>query len=404
MEKFNLDKFRKKAIATVAGITAVTGMHAGNLETKGAGDHEKNPAQTTAPAETNTVEDSAVYDATKDFETRTGDPVESKIEVYTIDVSRSFNFERAKLTPEEFENGKNMLVEQMKQLPFKELTVTIEVSRSPEKVIPGGYDAGRGWVNNLEDLAEDTAEEIEEMVQAAAQELGITVTTTYAPFEGGVDKNNPTRHATVTFKETVEKQNTEHEKYESGTQEILEMISNNPELAPIYKADVVVLDTSGSMTKDMQEALDFLTLINEKTGKKIKVINLEGKSNEAHARTLKKILEGNALVISDEPDSTIQELFAGDARRDAAETSYREYIDDFLSRSKATYAMRILNPNEAEGGFKEFTLNEHPYVMMPLDKRGDNLSGGERTKKWYDSLPNDLQSFEKNSDIASTTN
>jgi len=207
----------------------------------------------------------------------------------------------------------------------------------------------------------------------------------------------------VTFQENVATLEDQSESFENGMFEIGEIIKNNPEFTSIYESDVVILDSSGSMNEDMENALDFIKLIKEKTGKDIEVIDLEGKSNEAHARTLSKINgDVNALVITDEPDSTIQELFAGDDRRDLAEQQYKDYVDnEVLADSQANYKIRVLNPNAQEGGFKEFMLNDSPYAMMPLDKRGDKLSGGERIQKWYDGLPNQNITLENNTDIVS---
>ncbi|MCA9352503.1 hypothetical protein KC866_03935 [Patescibacteria group bacterium] len=328
-------------------------------------------------------------------------------ETYKIDVMKSFGFEKPNLTPEDFEAGKSLLISQINELPDamkQNLEVTVQVGRSPEPVVAGGYDTPYGHVDDLETLARYTAEEIGKMVQAAGQEAGVeNIKIVFEIPEGGVDKNNQTRYGLVTFQENVATLEDQSESFENGMFEIGEIIKNNPEFTSIYESDVVILDSSGSMNEDMENALDFIKLIKEKTGKDIEVIDLEGKSNEAHARTLSKINgDVNALVITDEPDSTIQELFAGDDRRDLAEQQYKDYVDnEVLADSQANYKIRVLNPNAQEGGFKEFMLNDSPYAMMPLDKRGDKLSGGERIQKWYDGLPNQNITLENNTDIVS---
>lgn len=175
--------------------------------------------------------------------------------------------------------------------------------------------------------------------------------------------------------------------------EIAEMLINHPEFQSVYDADVIVIDESGSMKDDANAVRSFIEKVNKSNGKKLEEVLLLGGDKEVHAKTLSTLLEERkVLLISDEADSTIPDLFARDERRTLAEEQYKDYIDNLLKTSKSHYKMRIHNPDSRKGGFKEFSLNDHPYAMMPLDRghiKYEGMIGRERWKTWYEELPDD---------------
>lgn len=185
------------------------------------------------------------------------------------------------------------------------------------------------------------------------------------------------------------------DQYEDLPDEIKKKIESSSKLETILNSDLVIIDSSGSMTEDAKEVYSFIKNVEDELGKEIAKKNLGGGNMEAHMRTLKASLselEDNTTVtiLTDEPDSSFNEVNAKDSRREIGLEKYEqlsnEVIEELKERNITVY-IQVLNPDHTEGGYKQFSLTENPEVMIPLDKGGEFQRATDRIKAWFDSVP-----------------
>jgi len=231
-------KQKAGTLAKTIGLGALTAkMTLGGMDAKAADtaetvtDRENYGIETTYETAAETSDETARYvDFIPDTEKEDIDPgkkkvestdvVESEIDIesnvtrsFNINVMESFEFEHAKLNADQFAAAEQKIMEELNELPEEirndlllgKKKIKISVSRDAVPVVAGGYDAGRGWVNNLEELARDTAEEIGDVAHAGAKKAGLeSVIIEFEIPKGGVDQENPTRYGVISFEDLIE--------------------------------------------------------------------------------------------------------------------------------------------------------------------------------------------------------
>ncbi len=318
-------------------------------------------------------------------EAKKTDNIES-LEKMSIEMIQDFEFEKVKLSPEKYKSAVSKLSDifsalshQTKQdIESGKIVIVLSAHRSQVEVVGGGYDAGRGWVNDNLDICEDSIEELHDVTTEASKKSGLSgVQYRYDIPENGVDVNNPDEISSrISFEYTLDSD--------------LETDKSNT----IENSNLIIMDMSASMEKEAEAARTTAAEILKDSGKKIDIIKLEGGTREAHANTifnnLEKVPDGGQLtVFTDEPDSSFGHLFAKGERRKVALIEYKELVNNIVKQAQERnidVIVRVYNPDEKEGGYKEFSFIDSPESLTPLNK-AIITNADERMKTWFNQIP-----------------
>lgn len=318
------------------------------------------------------------------------DPVEKSLgkeeKSFSIDVTKSFGFEKAKLNTQQFKEAEAEIISQLQLLPPQTLidleqgkkVILVKVSRSPEEIIKGGYDAGRGWVFNNEDLAKDTADEGSDLIESATKKFGLSqVTLQFEIPQGGVDKENPQRYVKISFEDIIENEPTENS---------IEIISD-PEFERLSQSYAVIIDKSPSMNLETTQVQETINDINKKLNSDIKIVKLEagtGGATEKHMLTINKVLDGvkeafgekkYIYIYTDEPDFDSSKSYLANGK-------YEIKLQETINRAKELnieIRLKAYQPGNTLK-FVDKVLESGDLTMQTKQSESDN--------KWFDQLVN----------------
>jgi len=397
LENLNPKKIIRKAAPYVAGVMAA--FSSGNIDASTHIDLETNPIENVKPTS----------------ETDPKNKTEGNVEKFEHVFDTGFDMGKADLSPKQIDQLKVEFIEFLNNLPQE---VKDRINNGDSKIIVHGgasyhvidpetgvNTGSRGFAYYNEPLARYRAEAGVEVLQndvfenvSGIESASIDIEThIYGKKDVGKELEDG-RRLRISIDEVIERISASEEVVDIP-EEITKRIIENPRLERILNSDLVIIDNSGSTLEDAAEVNAFIKEVEDKIGKEIAKKNLGGGDMEAHIGTLKTSLtdlEDNTIVtiITDEPDSTVPELNARNSQRTPALEKYnnisQEVIDELNERNIKVY-IQVMNPNHAEGGYKEFLLNDHPDAMIPLDRSKYFMGGKAPVNDWFRTLPGEYK-------------
>lgn len=401
LRKNLVESTTKRVFTTLAAYVMYFGLGTGDVRAENPSDEKilTDTVEANAPASKTNLDDMETYYS---FDTEP-DSEPGKIETLekiSFDMEEEFDFEKAKLNPEKFETAVDKLTNFLSALTLQiveniesgKTEIVFYAQRSNVNVVSGGYNAGRGWVNNNLDLCRDTVEEMSDVFTEALKRSGISgAKYRFDIPENGVNMDNPNKILSrISFADVLETSLVDTNVKATEDSHLENKFSSNT----IENSNVIIIDMSGSMQTEADLARATADKILGDSGKKIEIIKLEGGSHEAHANTimhnLDKVPDGGQLtVFTDEPDSSFMYVFATGERREEAISEYKNFMLEIIKKAQdrdIKIMVRVYNPNEKEGGFKEFSLIQNPNTLIPLDK-GDISNADSRINTWFNQIP-----------------